>query len=320
MRRSIVCMAAFGIFSANAQSGLVGPSSGFLFDAPSKSVRLVRGSLGAATLGEPVLDLVDFASVSPAGNHAIGCRRGECFVVVNLSSSQLQTLPLTSTPEGVAWAPDGSGAVLYSRTGAWLQTLTGISGTPDVSQIWNVPNPGTLLAVAFDGGNTIIAVGGDSGGIFQVTPTGGLLRVADTQTAIALTAPKSNTVYALDAASPAILRIPLQGGPTDRWDLPLNDPVALQLGKDSAQHPTLYIGGGEDQAVIALDPQTGSIKERTDLSFRPSVLEPLPGGSFLLTSRTGSDSLLWSLVPSRGAYFIPAPPSTDDAPLKGRRR
>lgn len=310
---------AFGALSVHAQSGVAGPNSGYLFDAPSKSVRLVQGSIGATTLGAPVLDRVDFASISPAGNHAIGCRRGDCFVIVDLNSPELATLPVATNPEAIAWAADGSGAVLYSRTGSWMQTLTGLASTPDAGQVWRVPGQNPLLAVAYDGNRTIIALGGDAGGIFEVTSAGSMVPLANVQTAVSLVA-ASGSVYALDGGSPAVLRIPLQGGPVDRWNLPLSEPVGLQAGTDAANHAVLYVGGGSDQAVLALDPQTGEVKGRTELAFQPSTLQPLTGGSFLLTSRTSADSVLWSFVPSRGAFFIPAPPAVEDVPARGRRR
>jgi hypothetical protein len=159
----------------------------------------VQGSLGATALGDPVLDRLDFASISPAGNSAIGCHRAECFVVGDLSDPRQTTLPLTSVPEGVAWAADGSGAVLYSRTAGWLQNLTGLASSPDLSQRWTVPGPGPLLAITFDGRRTVISVGGESGGIFEVTTEGGLVRLADAPNAVALIT-KSDTVYALDGA------------------------------------------------------------------------------------------------------------------------
>lgn len=318
MKRSgVLCIAALGAISVCGQSGLTGPNSGFLFDAPSKTVRLMQGALGATTWSDPVLDRIDFASISPAGNRAIACRRAECFAIRDLTSAEPATFPLHSTPEGVAWAADGASAVLYSRTGGWLQTARGFAGEPELGQLWNVPVAGPLLAVAYDGRHTVFSTGGNTGGIFEITASSGLLPLSDLQSAIALAlASKTETLYALDGASPAVLRAPLKGGPADRWEVPLSDPVGLQVGAGA-----LYVSGGTDQALLALDPQTGAIQERTDLPFRPSVLEPLPGSSFLLTSRIGPDSVLWTFVPSRGTYFIPAPPPVNgDAPARGRRR
>src|SRR5262249_10365579 len=157
-----------------------------------------------------------------------------------------------------------------------------------------------------------------SGGVFEVSAIGGLVPLTNLQTASALVvSPKSDTLYALDTASSAVVRVTLQGGPTDRWELPLTNPVALQFGTD-VRHPVLYVSGGADQALIALDPQTGAVDQRTDLSFNPSLLDPLPGGGFLLTSRVGQDSVLWSFAPGRGTYFIPAPPPAEDVPARGR--
>jgi hypothetical protein len=209
--------------------------------------------------------------------------------------------------------------VLYSRTVGWLQHINGLASTIEAGQVWTVPGPGPLLAVAYDGQHTIVATGGDAGGVYDVSSVGGMARLADISSANALVL-NADTLYVLDAAAPAVIRVGLQGGPQDRWEIPLTDPVALQIGTDAAHQSVLYVVGGSDHALLALDPQTGVVNQRTDLSFSPSLLYPLPGGSLLLTSRLGTDSVLWSFAPGRGTFFIPAPSPAEDVPLTGRRR
>jgi hypothetical protein len=312
-------IAALGAVSLYGQTNLAGPGSGFIFDAPTEAVLPVHGSVGATALGDPVLNRVQFASISPSGNHAVACRRGDCFITTDLTSADATKSPVASTPEGVAWAPDGSSAVLYSLTRGWLQLMSGLATTIETGPVWTVPGPGPLLAVTYDGQHTIVATGGETGGVYGVSSVGGMVRLADIPSANALLL-GSDVVYVLDAGSPSVVRVPLQGGPPERWNLALNDPVALQFGTDGARQSVLYVSGGADHALLALDPQTGVVNQRTDLSFSPSLLYPLPGGSLLLTSRIGPDSVLWSFAPGRGAFFIPAPPPAEDVPLTGRRR
>src|SRR5260370_41361251 len=78
-----------GLASAvgSAQIAVNGPIEGFLFDAPTGTVRAVLGVPGSATLGTSIADGVDFGSVAPRQNYAIIFQAGKCQIVSNLNSA-----------------------------------------------------------------------------------------------------------------------------------------------------------------------------------------------------------------------------------------
>src|SRR5262245_46644462 len=71
------------------QSLFQGPIEGFTFDPPTRTLRAVIGSLGAASLGPDLLKGLDYASVAPRQNYGLSFQSGRCLVVSGLGSGQL---------------------------------------------------------------------------------------------------------------------------------------------------------------------------------------------------------------------------------------
>src|SRR5580693_1626618 len=156
MRRTLVLLAAmWSISSLRAQQSAVsGPTEGFTFDPPTRSIRAVIGSLGSAWLGPAAVDDLEFASVAPRQNYGIAFRRGQLLLVSGLGSGHVSVAVLQASlyvPDGVVWADDGSVAVLYSQAGGWIQPLTGFPGSANLGPLVSIsPLGGTLSAVATD--------------------------------------------------------------------------------------------------------------------------------------------------------------------------
>ncbi len=64
MSQRIVVLALITGF-LRAQSALIGPVEGFVFDPPTRTIRAVNGVLGSATLGRALSRDLDFASIAP---------------------------------------------------------------------------------------------------------------------------------------------------------------------------------------------------------------------------------------------------------------
>ena len=161
------------------QTPLSGPVEGFTFDVPTRSVRPVIGSLGSASLGQPIVTGLAYASVAPHQNYALAFQGDRCVLIMGLGSSD-QTLRVEvpqsfAAPEGISWSGDGSIAVLYSRTGNWVQILKGLPSKANPgSSLSLAPMQGTLSAVATDlhGDHIVIGTAGEVGGIYQITSGG----------------------------------------------------------------------------------------------------------------------------------------------------
>lgn len=214
---------ALGLVSAGylaAQQGsLTGPVEAYIFDAPTRSLRAVIGLPGAASFGPALRDSLDFASVAPSQSYGIGFQRGRCLLISGLGSS-LATRTLSgveSQPEGIAWSGDGSHAVLYSRAGNWLQTLSGLPGAPAVgARVDGSTLGGALASVAADAQGKHIAagiaagVGGDTGAVYQSSDGQTFTKLKPDTQPIALSFSSDDlTLYVLDGSVPEVIAVNL---------------------------------------------------------------------------------------------------------------
>ncbi|HXP87626.1 MAG TPA: hypothetical protein VN841_23035 [Bryobacteraceae bacterium] len=314
-------------FLAVAQSSLIGPVEGFVFDPPSRSLRAVIGLVGASSFGPILVRGVDYAAVAPRKDYAITVRGENDMFVSGLSSGILSTSTLPSTvrrPEGAVWSGDGSVAVLYSRSGNWIQTLSGFPGeVTAASSIDLTPLGGLLAVVAADQGGQRIAVGmgGDSGGVY----------VMDSGHAFAETLPiaqpvglafsgDGRTLYALDGATAQVAAVDLTGFAPRSFPLNgLTDPIGLAIASDSAGRQTIYVAGQRDRVLQSYDASSTALLASVPLAFAPSSLAVFGNDSYILGPRASASEPLWSFraAPVPAVYFVPAAPL---ALPEGRRK
>jgi hypothetical protein len=170
-------------FLSAQQPTLTGPVEAYTFDAPTRSLRAVFGFPGAATFSPALRSSLEFASVAPRQNYSIGFQRGQCLLISGLGST-VSTRALSGVeaqPEGIAWSGNGSLAVLYSLSGNWLQTISGLPSAPAVgTRVDGSSLGGVLASVAADAQGKHVAAGvvGDAGGV----DAGGVYLSSDGQT------------------------------------------------------------------------------------------------------------------------------------------
>lgn len=322
MLRAMAWGWAWGLAGAamlSAQAGWTGPESGFLYDAPTGTVRPVQGAWGSAWLGTPVLQNVGQAWVAPTGWSAVVCHGELCSVVADLSAPRLEVLTqLPGMPEGAAWSSDSQTVALWSASGHWVRVWKDLAGVPTLAAQVNVAEatPVVAAAVSGEGGVVVLALGGEPGGLYELTTAGGLAPLAGLRAA-ALSFGEG-ALYALEVGTGKLARVELPGGWTTLWDLPLADPSALAFGIDQHHRPVIYVSGRADQTLAAVDPATGEIRETVSLPVEAAQAAPL-AGSYLLSSRE-QGGLVWSYTPGRGAFFLPAPTVDESASRAPRRR
>jgi WD40 repeat protein len=298
------------------QATLNGPVEAYTFDAPTRSLRAVIGIPGAASFGPTLRDGLDFASVAPSQNYAIGFQRGECLLIAGLGSSTLSTRALSGVeaqPEGVAWSGDGSLAILYSRTGNWLQTIHGFPNAPAVGPLVDGSSlGGVLMSVAANSQGEQIAAGvsGDAGGVYYSSDGQNFTRLKSVAMPIALSFSSDGlTLYVLDSSVPQVIAVTLssQGYQT----IPLEglvNPVAIQAVVNSQNSPLLYVADASDRLLRILDVASQQSVADVALSFQPTSLDPFGGTSFVVAARSQAANPLWlfTSAPQPGAYFVPA--------------
>ncbi len=319
MSQRIVVLALITGF-LRAQSALIGPVEGFVFDPPTRTIRAVNGVLGSATLGRALSRDLDFASIAPHASFGIGFRRGECLLISGLDSGQPTAAAISacpSLPEGVAWSGDGSAAALYSRTGNWIQSLTGLPFAPAAGAPVSLsPLGGALAAVA--AAKSHLAFGMDSGSVYWMIPGQSFVPLASQVQARALVfSDDESALYVLDASNRCVVEIDLATSASRIYAVDmLQDPIALQpVG--GAPH-SLYVLGRADRLLVTLDGPSHQVTASVALNFDPAGFERLGKGSAVLKPRARSRDPLWAVTttPLLSVYFIPAATSSGE---EGRR-
>lgn len=328
MRSALLLILGF-IYAAclEAQPSLTGPVEAYTFDAPTRSLRAVFGFPGAASFSLALRDGLEFASVAPRQNYSIGFQRGRCLLISGLGSSALSTRALAGVeaqPEGIAWSGNGSLAILYSLTGNWLQTISGLPSAPAVGtrvdgSALGGGLGGVLASVAADAQGKQIAAGvtGDAGAVYQSSDgeTFTSLKAVTKPIALAFSSDAS-TLYVLDGSVPQVVAINVSSHGYQSIPLAgLANPVAIQAVENSQNSQQLYIAangaaanGAAASVIRVLDVQSQQIVTDVPLSFQATSLDQFGSNSFVVAARAQSVNPLWlfSSTPQPAAYFVPA--------------
>jgi hypothetical protein len=308
--RSMLAAAVAGSALLGAQP-VSGPVEGYLFDTPAKRFRAVRGIPGAATLAPPAGPEFEAGWVAPARDWGIGCRESRCSVLTALGAEAPAERELPGEyPEvdGAAWSGDGSVAVLYSSRAGWVRVVSGLPASPGEGiALSTAPLAGRLAAVAaLDGGEAVIAMAGEGGGVFRVR-SGDFLPLLPLDGPVALEArARDGRLFVLDRAGRVTGVHLATGAIEESFETGLEDPRALLAGT-FAGRGVLYAAGGRDQAVRLLDAETGEVRAGRELPVPPGGLEQFGRNSLICGTRRAAGEPLWMLVPGEdlAVFFIP---------------
>ena len=304
-------------FLQGQQTFLSGPVEGFTFDPPTQSFRALVGLPGSALFGPALASGFDSGSVAPHKNYAIGFQQGNCVLISGLDSDQISTTSiagLSGQPEAITWSADGSVAVLYSRTGAWLQALSGLPDAPRMAASIDLASlGGSLTAVASDpqGKRIALATQGDNGGAFLLTDTQSFaptLPIAN-PTALAFSEDGAS-LYVLDGNSLQLDVVTLSDGSLQTLPLDgLVDPFAIASGRDLQNRQIVYVASRSDQDFRVYDRGTQQLLSDLPLDFKPTGIVALGRNSFVIAPRSQNQSPLWLFTntPQPAVFFVPAP-------------
>ncbi len=317
---SAVLSVIFSIGSLAAQMPVSGPTEGFVFDLPTNSLRVIAGFLGSASLGPAIFRKLDFASVAPQKNYAIAFQDGQCLVISGLDSEHATSTALSgkfSVPEGVAWSGDGSVAMLYSRTGNWVKTISGLPGSANAASSLDLSSQGGALStvvVDLHGEHIVVGITGDNAGVFQIADDQGLVPLFSVSKPISLAfTDDGRKLHILAGDSMQLSELNLADSTSQTWRVnELEDPIAVRPARDAAERQVIYVAGRKDQSLLALDSYTHEVVGRVSLTFQPSGIEILGKNSYLLRPRMSFDDPLWTFRNSSQpmVYFVPATPLT----------
>jgi hypothetical protein len=314
----------FAIFSSligslpAEQPGLSGPIEGFTFDSPSESFRPVAGFPGSASLGPAIVGGFSRGSVAPRKDFGLAFNDAQSLFVSGLSSISPSISPLPSLilgQEGIVWSGDGSSAVIYSRSGNWIQTLKGFPDAPAPGALTDLSYlGGALSTIAADSTGKQVAIGiaGDSGRVYLTTDGGDPIPILASAKPVAVAFSDDGTaLYVLDGATLQLTAVRLTDRITQTLSLDgLADPIAIKPSRDAANRQVLFVAGRDDHLLRTYDASSLQFLTDTQLDFIPTEINDLGRNSFLLAPRPNDKAPLWvfTTTPKQAVYFIPAAP------------
>lgn len=317
MRSSIIFLLfAFFFISIAPANSLRGPVEAFTFDGPTHSLRAVNGFPGSATFGAAILSGIDYASVAPSKTYGIAFKEGQLLFVSGLDSAHAATAVISGAqgqPEGTAWSSDGATAVLYSRSGLWIQTLSGLPKAPHAAPRIELSALGeSLSAIAADKPAKQVAIA-MPGGVFLNNSSQKFIPLAKIVKPVALAFSEDGAnLFVVDRSAPALIAIRLSDWSSQTYSLSgLRDPFALRAGLDAAHQPLIYIASHSDGVFAIYSPAAEKIVSTFHLRFHPTGIEDFGRDSFALSSRIKPGDPLWlfSRAPRPEIFFVPAAPA-----------
>ncbi len=293
-----------------------GHVEGFVFDAPTHSIRPVVGMPGSARLGGPIVSGLEFGSVAPRHSHGIGIRDGKWLSVSRLGdgTESLVDLPeLPRTPEAVAWSGDGTVAAVYSTRGHWIQVVTGLPDSPVLGAAFEEPTAGSIHTVILDarGQRIVITRSGGDPGVFDLAG-GAPARLAGIESAAAaICFSASGTLYALEGGSARLYEIDLTSGTVrNEWTLDrAADALAIRVIARSGGRFLAALTGGE-RTIELFDLESRQHVASIPVEGEGTGFEPLGKGTFALGGRRDG-APLWVFRDDEAQpaiYFVPATP------------
>ena len=288
------------LLPAQESTRLAGPTSGLLFDAPSRAIRVVMGVPGAAYLGAALAGDLDHGSVSPNGRLAVAVSAGAASLI-NVADGAKS--PLGSGCEGaIAWNADSSAVAMICSDGARLYRLAG--GNAERLELSPFAE---AKALAVDASGTAVFAARLSG-IYRIdADSARLLAPVEDSSSLALA---GKTLYAIDRAGKQVVAIENLDASASLRTVAgagqgLEDPLAVGVSADGAM---IYVAeGGESKSLRVFNARTAQMVARLELDFDPGRVDALGNGLFLLNARKDAADTLHVLDARQLAvYFIPA--------------
>jgi hypothetical protein len=295
------------------------PSSGYLYDSVTQSIRPIVGFAGSAYAGQSVVSGIDWASLAPNQQTALLVSGGALIAIADLRSpNQVGNIGQAYTPRQALWSSDSSRAV-FLTAGGQLVWLTDIASAPLVEASWDLARGRqtrdplarwTLLAADSAADRVLLASrGGRKGQLWWASKTVSPVSIDLAGDPVAAVFASGSAAFVADAAGHSILEIQnLDGGPTVAPLLSsgenLGDPIGMALSADGKR---LFVADGASQTIRSFDAGTGALLGELPFGSNAVSMTCVSPGRFLLNPPDGTAQPLFFLdtgQPPR-VFFIP---------------
>lgn len=305
--RMIALASAAVVLPAQESTRIAGPTSGLVYDAPSRALRVVMGVPGAAYLGGALAVDLDGGSVSPNGRFALTIADGALNLVSLADQTMIAVGSAGCAAQGsaaLAWSADSSLVALGCAEGARMFRIAG--GAAERLPLAAVDGVTSLAVDA--AGVAVFATRAD--GIYRIDAESARL-LAAVENAAGLVLAGADTLYAVDRAGKRVLAVDHLATSAALRQVAgeaqgLVEPVAVGVSADGQQLFVAEAGEGS-RAVRVFNTATLEMRARVELDFDPARVDALGNGLYLLNARKDAGDTMHVLdARQMSVYFVPA--------------
>lgn len=244
-----------------AQEGRVGgPLSGFVFDRSTHALRPIQGIPGAATIGDPLDPGFEMmlVYVAPQQDSVLAVTADGFYHFFRITAgtvSQRIVEGLSSSPERVAYSPNGTAVALYAA--GRVQMVKGLPDSPAIAGTLSLATRPNALAISDDGAYLLSA---NEDSVRLLGTAGEDLKIMDAASgAMVAFAPASHDAAVNDSVA-GLLWFRDVAGSSQRTVLASGDdgvasPVGLAFSADTRK---LFAASSTAQSVTSFDLKTGA--------------------------------------------------------------
>lgn len=266
------------------------PSSGVVFDPPSRSIRRISGFLGAAQLSPPLVNNLDWAAVAPNGQRALAATTaGDLVWLDSLGAPDLSSIPLSppgSGPYMGRWNPTSTAIRLHSAGCACFFTVALQSGQPALSGD-PAPFDSTFGSVRDYFWRQSLTVVTTDTGLYEMRGAG-TPRMAAAGSGLAFLLEESGKAWAVRGSTGEIMEIAFRYGHEARMTTVAADPVRLTDVAAIVSVPgSTFVLDRKTQSAYQIGIDTGVIGGAWQLEAPPGRLISLGGRPIWLIRERG---------------------------------
>lgn len=314
MSSKCLALLTLATIPAFAQSpGWNTPSSGFLFDPATKSLRRIDGFLGAAQLSPPVVDNLEWAAVAPNGHRAlVRTPSGEWSWLDALDRGDYSSFPvsLSGLPPFLAhWNPDSSSVRLYSGGCSCFQTLALQSpGQPAFSAEPQFIDASRGAVLDFFWRDSL-TVASTEAGLVQIDGSAPPRLLLAAEPGLTFWLEPSGKAWAVRSSAGQIFEVLLPASGTAELKLIASDPERFTgLAAIASASGIIWAADRPTRTLYRISFVTGTIEMSLDLESEPTGLTPLGNRPlWLIRHRTRPGDPLFILDGSLSpqVFFVP---------------
>jgi DNA-binding beta-propeller fold protein YncE len=291
--------------SAQAQTWTA-PTSGYIYDAATRSIRPVTGFVGSSILGPSIVDGIDWAALAPNQKSALVQRGGSLVWIADLATpDRSQTLDQLPLARLAFWASDSTRVVLLTED-SQLIWLTSLDSSPTSEAAWRLdtlvpaapsgdPASWSLLAADSSADRVLLAVSAADGPqpwiASRAAPPAAL--PLSLHPVAAVFAPGTPSAFVADASSHQVFQLQgLDRAPSATSilssDIYVNDPAGIVLSTDGGR---FFLADRSTATLRVFDSTSGALLDELLADAPPQSLTAVSSGRFLLEpADTGSSA------------------------------